>query len=458
MKFYSVLLCLTIYGSATVSAQPLPGCIEPPWNNEIAHLVVNAIEAFRPLLVTGVPSLGIPPFDPMGPLPNIIFSMANEALTLDGSVNETMVRNLAQFVVCQMNVTLGVRQEIYIEFRLDNFHMDGVYDIDGLAVSLFPIFGNGNYTLDTYQAGFSGYGKVTYNVLQDTISISDLALDVFFEQLDLYLECILGCGDMADFVNNYIDEIGEAIFNAVWDYIGPTLSQGVENLINDALKNVSVGEILGNDTNRVNVAEASKPIPIAEKTAKEMGNANDYMDMVFRIASRKIVKAGLDPAILPTINLALEYPEEGSIVNGTFIGLSTGVRSGTCTVDLVTDWIFLYANAAVGKLEAHYPGTVTDGSGTTETFSATISLDVVDIYITARGDTYSGILDIDQFVISELGPLNVELTGLGALGWMTETLVNLLSNIFLDDVQRLLSNELKDAIQTALNENPWPNP
>lgn len=64
---------------------------------------------------------------------------------LNGVVNETVVRNLAQFVICQVNISVGITQEFYIEFRLDNFHMDGQYDVDGLAVSLFPIFGNGNY-------------------------------------------------------------------------------------------------------------------------------------------------------------------------------------------------------------------------------------------------------------------------------------------------------------------------
>ena len=41
--------------------------------------------------------------------------------------------------------------------------------------------------LDTYTSGFAGYAKVTYNVLHDTISIKDLALDVFFEELEVFL-------------------------------------------------------------------------------------------------------------------------------------------------------------------------------------------------------------------------------------------------------------------------------
>ncbi|KAF2354203.1 hemolymph juvenile hormone binding, partial [Trinorchestia longiramus] len=122
------------------------GCIEPPANGAIAEVVVDALEAMRPYFLTGLPNLGVPPLDPMGPLPSLSFHVNNEAIVLDGSVNDTMVRNLAQFIICQVNISVGLKPKFYIEFRLDNFHMDGLYDVDGLAVSLFPIFGNGNYT------------------------------------------------------------------------------------------------------------------------------------------------------------------------------------------------------------------------------------------------------------------------------------------------------------------------
>ena len=56
------------------------GCKDPPYNNGVAEIVVNALEAARPLMQSGVPSLGIPPLDPLGPLPSIVFSVENEAL------------------------------------------------------------------------------------------------------------------------------------------------------------------------------------------------------------------------------------------------------------------------------------------------------------------------------------------------------------------------------------------
>lgn len=64
---------------------------------------------------------------------------------MDGFVNQTAVMNLAQYIICSVNVSVGITQKFAFEFRLDNFHMEGVYAVDGLIASLFPVFGDGNF-------------------------------------------------------------------------------------------------------------------------------------------------------------------------------------------------------------------------------------------------------------------------------------------------------------------------
>lgn len=52
--------------------------------------------------------------------------------------------------------------------------------------------------------------------------------------------------------------------------------------------------------------------------------------------------------------------------------------------------------------------------------------------------------------------MNIELKGLGVLGWLAGPISEALVNLFADDLEVLLSTEIKDAIQEALNETPWP--
>ena len=53
--------------------------------------------------------------------------------------------NLSKFVTCHVDISVGISQKFDIEFRLDNFHIEGKYDVDGLVAHLFPVYGNGDY-------------------------------------------------------------------------------------------------------------------------------------------------------------------------------------------------------------------------------------------------------------------------------------------------------------------------
>ena len=52
--------------------------------------------------------------------------------------------------------------------------------------------------------------------------------------------------------------------------------------------------------------------------------------------------------------------------------------------------------------QAVYHGLASDGKQD-DSFVANVSCSIVDIYMTARGDAYDLILDIDQFVVDEIG-------------------------------------------------------
>lgn len=60
-------------------------------------------------------------------------------------MNDTQVMKLSQYIICQVNLTIGLTQKFGIDLRLENLHVQGYYNVDGIALSLFPVFGHGNY-------------------------------------------------------------------------------------------------------------------------------------------------------------------------------------------------------------------------------------------------------------------------------------------------------------------------
>ncbi|XP_042229660.1 uncharacterized protein LOC121871435 [Homarus americanus] len=440
------LLVVTLLAGTTFAQLP-DGCRDPPGNNNLAAIIVKVLESVRPLLSTGIPDLGIPPLDPMGPFPYIPFHIDVSSLRLDGSVNDTLVKNLAQFIICQVNFTLGISEKFAIDLRMDDFHIDGQYDVNGLAFSLFPIFGGGNYILDVYGAGISGGAKVSYNPFSDHASIKNLQLDIMFKDLKLVLECILGCGDMADLINSLIGEIAPPMFNAIWDVIDPILTDALQDGINHILKNISISDIITKD--QIQTMELDFTGDYGD-----IGNGGKFVDLVLGIVNNLVVSNGMDPAPLPSTSLNFGLGT-ADLYDGQLSKLSTLHRDGLATLDKIADWVFLYANIAVEDLEVSYTANVTASSHVTGV-KISASIGRISIYMVARDDLYSKKVDLDQFVITEFGKIDVKIEGLGVLGYVLAPLTEAVANLVHEDIANILETQIKDYIQEVLNETPWP--
>ncbi|XP_068203243.1 uncharacterized protein [Palaemon carinicauda] len=235
----STLAILLLLAVSTSAAFPYE-CLDPPGNGPIANSIASAMEASRSYIAEGVPSLGIPPLDPLGPFPRIGFNVDTDGVRLDFMLNDTYVMNMAQFIICQINVTMGVKQKFDMVLKLENFHIEGYYGLDGTIAYIFPVYGAGNYSVDVINAGYYGGGKLAYNVIKKCLVLSNFDLDVFFDDLHVVLDAIFGGGDMADLVNSVIDEIAPVMFYAVWGAMKPILVDAIEDGINEILCKIPV--------------------------------------------------------------------------------------------------------------------------------------------------------------------------------------------------------------------------
>lgn len=230
---------LTFVVAVSASSPPYD-CVVPPGNCDIANSIVDMLNSSRTIISEGIPSEGIPPLDPLGPLPPISFHIDADGLLMNFDLNNTMVTNLADFVICQLNVTLGLKQKIDIDLMMDDFHIGGLYDLDGTIAHLLPVFGAGDFTIDAINSGIYGKGKLTYHVITNRASLSDLEIDVFYGKLHVVLDYVLGGGEMADLINSVLDKIAPYMFDAVWGAVKPILTKALEDGINDILKDIPI--------------------------------------------------------------------------------------------------------------------------------------------------------------------------------------------------------------------------
>jgi hypothetical protein len=59
-------------------------------------------------------------------------------------VDDTVVTHLADFIIEKVVSNL-LQFKMSMELREEVFRIEGTYNLDGLLLSLFPLFGGGNY-------------------------------------------------------------------------------------------------------------------------------------------------------------------------------------------------------------------------------------------------------------------------------------------------------------------------
>jgi len=357
---------------------------------------------------------------------------------MEGDVNDTMLAGLAEFVVCSLNVSIGLTEKFDMDMRLASMVLNGKYDLNGLMGQLFPLYGQGDYRMEVMDGGFIVGAGMSYNPISDHAKIKDLHVDVWFDQLNLELECILGCGDMADIVNGIVSDMAAPIFNSVMSVVDPILCDALETGINAILKNISISDII-------------KP---PQLRALEIGNANSYLDLTMITVRHLIKKNDMDPATLPSLTLDLDNNAQLEVYNGELTGLSSLHRTGTATMDRVADWAFLYANIGVKEIKAHYTGSLEVGN-TGPVVEIDASIAEIAVYLVARADVYEWKFDFDQFEITEFGHIDVTVDGLGLFDYMLGPITEAVANSLHDTIVNLLETTVKEAIQQALNETPW---
>ncbi|XP_076036466.1 uncharacterized protein LOC143022231 [Oratosquilla oratoria] len=458
-----LLLCpllLFLLLASPIHATDKTLCQDPPGNNAIAVMLADTIDKIRPIMVTGNATFGIPVLDPYGPLPHINVDFANENIRLDIELDDVLIREISTFVICSLNLTLGFAQKLDLEVHLDELGASGSYKADGSLLGIFPVFGNGGFDLTVSQAFMTANSKITYNPISDHAKMKELHFDIGFQSLQMEMECILGCGDMADMVNEMASDIGKEVFDQLWAYIKPLLETNVLEVINTILKDIKISELIPKDEQerlpkKVNLLSyLAQRHQEEDEAARGLGNANGFMDLIFSHIATTIVDSGADPMPLP--DHTLQFMENGvaKLYNGELTGLSSIHRSGTSSLDMVGEWIFLYTNFAFNGLKARCTGKVEVlNVGPVVDMSASVSQ--VSVYMMARKDLYGNVVDIDQFIITEFGKIDVEIDGLGLLDYLAP-LGESVANAFHDVIVDLLQTTIADLIKDALQETPWP--
>lgn len=107
--------------------------------------------------------------------------------------------------------------------------------MDGLAAIIFPIYGNGPFSLDLGNFKISGQGQLGAR-LNGSLYMRQLDFTMEMETMAIRFEGLLGGGELGEVLNQIINEMGLTVYNQVRAILHDTLMRVMLDFINFSLK------------------------------------------------------------------------------------------------------------------------------------------------------------------------------------------------------------------------------
>nr|CAH0098060.1 unnamed protein product [Daphnia galeata] len=213
-----------------------------PRDDALDNYVRLVINNFFAALETGIPALGIPPMDPLWIGNLTIPTLTIKGGYIDAAIANTAVHYLSSLTVTTLHIDLN-------QFRMDlrsymsYMKIDGLYDLEGIAGVVFPIYGNGPYRIEVFDVNMFGGGSLGLDETGNYLQLTSLEMDATFTTMVVYFENLLGGGDLGDTINDIISELGMAIFEIVKPIFIESLTTGIMKVVNDALSHYPIGNL-----------------------------------------------------------------------------------------------------------------------------------------------------------------------------------------------------------------------
>jgi len=119
-------------------------------------------------------------------------------------------------------------------FDMPEFYVGGNYDVSGLALLLFPIYGRGPFTVRVGGLKIEGGGQMAVN-LAGELSLKALDFNVSLTEIHAQFEGLLG-GDLGDVIIEIVNSLALDVFNAVWRILRETLMSTLLTFVNAQLE------------------------------------------------------------------------------------------------------------------------------------------------------------------------------------------------------------------------------
>lgn len=230
--FLAVLLVVSVHGAIhRISSDP---------SEEFASYIELALENFRAVMPTGIPDINLPPIDPLVIRDKVVDETIKNSVILM-KIPILRLEGLSSF---KSNIAFkldGLQTDIHLNFEKP-LTATGEYFLDGKVIRIFPIYGNGSFTITCDKASIHLQGHLMKN--PGDIALNLKGLDIKWSGFTLNLQNFMGGGSMGQIIQAILPIIGQKLFQLLNPKILTLIDQAVNNLLAKQMARPEVQEFL----------------------------------------------------------------------------------------------------------------------------------------------------------------------------------------------------------------------
>merc|ERR1712037_743438 len=168
--------------------------------------IAAILELLKTQMPTGIPDLGIPPLDPFE-VPHFDIDPIEVSdpvpININITIDDFVIKNLATFETQLAHLDLeGLGLELNL--TLADLRGDATYSLDGTALGIFPIYGNGPMYLELFGVTLHAKAAVLINS-EGFVEITEMDIAADFDDIAIHLDDLVGGGNFGETINNILN-------------------------------------------------------------------------------------------------------------------------------------------------------------------------------------------------------------------------------------------------------------
>lgn len=335
-----------------------------------------------------------------------------------------------------------------VKFNLEWMHLDAVFKVPAITVNglysmrgqlmLIPFSGRGPFTMTLKNVAI--YSTTSLNRTQDNkFQVSAQVLEVRADRVTADFDNLFGRISSA-VVADIMRVMSKQLNSLVFDHMRPHLTKEIDSGL------------------RVHINKLLESLP--EKFVHERTTAK--FDFLIDIIRKEIIRSHHDPLFLEDVRESFDqdlrlfrFNGELALTNRTVYGLSTLFRNGHVYAhyDMKNKAIILEANLGFENLTStnNFNARMINQQGPKG--SSDLTANSITAFLRIRQSlTHGSKAVLEDFHISKIKNVWVQIHGLGSWDSVVETLVNLISNSFKATIARIISGPVKKVLQDEIDK------